>query len=121
MQATVIAPITPRRKCRDCSLIGFSPLLLRAGTAGALLWRRTFISGNLADARMTAIQSARKRIRGNFDMVIPLRGIRRALLVPCRTSGLREGASGDDDDFVDVSVWPKADMAALAADVRFRG
>jgi hypothetical protein len=24
-QATLIAPMTPSRKCRDCSLIGFSP------------------------------------------------------------------------------------------------
>jgi hypothetical protein len=31
-------------------------------------WRRLSVAGSLADnARMAAIQSARKRIRGNFD------------------------------------------------------
>jgi hypothetical protein len=36
--------------------------------SGELLWRRLSVAGSLADnARMTAIQSARKQIRGNFD------------------------------------------------------
>jgi hypothetical protein len=35
--------------------------------SGELLWRRSFIASSLADnARMTAIQSASKRIRGKF-------------------------------------------------------
>jgi hypothetical protein len=35
---------------------------------GQLLQRRSFIADSLADnARMTAIQSARKEIRGHFD------------------------------------------------------
>jgi hypothetical protein len=71
MQATLIAPIAPSRKCRNCSLIGF-PLFCKAGIAGffsgELLWRRSPIASGLAgNARMTAIKSARKRIRGNFD------------------------------------------------------
>jgi hypothetical protein len=48
MQATLIAPITPSQNRRNCSLIGF-PLF--------------GIAGSLADnAKMTAIQFARKRI-----------------------------------------------------------
>jgi hypothetical protein len=66
MQAKLIAPITPSRKCRNCSLIGF-PLFgngrYHRPISGELLWCRLSIAGSLADnARMTAIQSARKQI-----------------------------------------------------------
>ena len=61
MQAALIAPMTPSRKCCNCSLIRFPFLEPPISTAYCLC--RSSIAGSFAyNARMTTISCARKRI-----------------------------------------------------------
>jgi len=64
MQAKLIAPIAPSRKCQNCFLTGFPPLVMadvRRPISGELPWCRFSIAGSLADNdRMTANQTTRK-------------------------------------------------------------
>jgi hypothetical protein len=100
MPATLIAPIMPSRNCRNCSLMRF-PFFGIAGITGLLpptiRWCRSSIAGSFADdVRMTAIQSARKRIRANFGRrKILCRGMTAEILCHGMTTRVRCTRSRD--------------------------